>query len=558
MAAIVLLLVLLRGICDGQAPAQAQSEQKPAKVEGRVIHASSGEPVRKATLTLRPAAMSPGVLAPVHSVSSDAEGKFAFEKVEPGTYRLSAERQGFLRQDYGARQPFAAGTALRLGPGDALTGLEYKLTPHGVLAGKVVDEDGEPVDHAFVNIMRWGFNRGRRQLMPMNGSSANDIGEFRIAGLGPGKYFIAVRAQSFMQRSAAAGEPRQTEGYVTTFYPGVTDASSASAIEIGPGQEHTGLTIRLRKSRVYRITGKVAGLTGDNSRTQVTLSPRDSVTRGFFMGGSAGRIKPDGSFEIPNVTPGSYYVMAMRFDRMPSPAGRAPVEVTNSDVEGIVLTAGSAIPELRGVVKTEGDTPVELKAMQVSMVSSEMLPIGTRPVPVKEDGTFVFEQVAREKFTFYVFPMPESAYLKQVRIGGQDVTKTGLDLTNAESGPAVEVILSSKAATVEGVVTRAKPEDPPGNVVLLPEPWIPDEPMAMNQVFRPGLVVDQTGRFTIKGVAPGKYRLYAFEEFNSQEMMDPDLFKALESKSEALTVGEGEHKTVNPRQIRTAELADRR
>jgi hypothetical protein len=187
-----------------------------------------------------------------------------------------------------------------------------------------------------------------------------------------------------------------------------------------------------------------------------------------------------------------------------------------------------------------------------------MMPYGLRPVPLNEKAAFVFEQVAREKFMVMLMPPPDGTYIKTVRAGDQDVTKTGIDLTNAESAPPIEVILSAKPATIEGVVARASAEDPPGNVVLLPDPWQPEEPSPMTQFFRPGLTVDQTGRFTIRNVAPGKYRLYAFEEFNPQEMMDPDLFKALQSKSEALEVSEGEHKIANPRQIRTSEVAERR
>ena len=407
-----------------------------------------------------------------------------------------------------------------------------------------------------MNIMRWGFVRGKRQLMPMNGSEANDIGEFRISGLPPGKYFLAVRPQNYFGREVQEATNKPAEGFVPTFYPGVTDSNSATAIDVAPGQEHTGLTVRLQKARVYRITGKVAGLTGDLTRTQVTLSPRDRT--GAWFGGGGGRIKPDGSFEMRGVVPGSYYVMAMRYDRMPITLGRASVDVTNNDVEGVMLSGGAAIPQLRGVVKVAGDTPIDLKSVQVSLISTEMLPIGTRPVPLDEKGEFLLEQVAREKFTVNLFPVPEGTYLKAIHAGGHDVTKTGIDLTSAESAPPIEVILSTKPATVEGTVTRAKPEDPPGSVMLLPDPWRPEDPASSMQMFRLNTPIDQTGRFTIKGLAPGKYRLYAFEEFNMQEMMDPELFKALESKAEAFELGEGERKTANPRQIRASEVAERR
>ena len=128
MAFVFALLTLMAGISRAQAPLQTElTQNKPAKIEGRLLNAITGEPIRKAMVSLRPSTgggmTGMGPMAGGKSVATDAEGKFSFENVDAGSYRLSADRQGFLRQEYGSRQQFALGTTLRVGSGDSLSGI---------------------------------------------------------------------------------------------------------------------------------------------------------------------------------------------------------------------------------------------------------------------------------------------------------------------------------------------------------------------------------------------------------------------------------------------------
>ena len=84
---------------------------KPAIVEGRVIDAKSGEAVKKALVILR-RGNDRGIGA-----YSDAAGNFAVQPVEPGSYTLSAERDGYIAD------PGAKPTIVNLKPGDAESSL---------------------------------------------------------------------------------------------------------------------------------------------------------------------------------------------------------------------------------------------------------------------------------------------------------------------------------------------------------------------------------------------------------------------------------------------------
>ena len=112
--------------------------------------------------------------------------------IDPGKYRLSVTRTGFVQGEYGARAPQRPGTTLTLASGQHLQDVNFRLTPHAVIIGRVVDEDGEPVANAQVQAMRYRFTQGKKQLQPFGFGSTNDLGEYRMFGLAPGRYYLSA------------------------------------------------------------------------------------------------------------------------------------------------------------------------------------------------------------------------------------------------------------------------------------------------------------------------------------------------------------------------------
>ena len=64
-----------------------------------------------------------------------------------------------------------------------------KMFHGGVIAGRVVDSYGEPLDNAEVRAMSFRA-AGRRCFAAPLGT--NDLGEFRLARLEPGRYVLNV------------------------------------------------------------------------------------------------------------------------------------------------------------------------------------------------------------------------------------------------------------------------------------------------------------------------------------------------------------------------------
>jgi hypothetical protein len=210
---------------------------------------ASGEPLRKVNLALRGSS--------VFTVESTLAGVFAFESVPPGKYVLSASRNGYLTQ--------TGSKAITVAAGQSVSGVNVILAPQGVVTGKIFDEDGDPILGATVSLLSETPFRGRKSFVIRSSETTNDMGEYRMAAVPPGRYFLAVDAKS----EALSANHK----FVTTYFPGVYDQTQATPVQVEAGQQLRGINIALRPTSVVNVQGRVIDLAGDPAlNMQVTLS----------------------------------------------------------------------------------------------------------------------------------------------------------------------------------------------------------------------------------------------------------------------------------------------
>ena len=542
-------------------PATTDAEAKKVRVEGTVL-SLSGEVVRKATVRLQGGPAQPGQGPANYSETSDNAGKFVFEDVAPGRYVLSAEKPGFVPARYGARSTTSPGTPLFLTAGMEMKDLSIKMTPQGVIAGKVMDQDGDPVTGVQIQVMNFGYVVGRRQLIPAGSSTTNDLGEYRISNLAPGRYYLSANDRrqfnSFAQeRPGRAGVSQ--EGNITTYYPNAPDASNAVPIDVAAGGEMRGIDIRLLHAKVYTVRGKALDPAGGPVQAILSLSLKDDNNNfPFLNGGGNSAIRPDGSFEFRNVVPGAYVlqlmqVMAVNGGQAANLTGRTEVTVRDRNIDNLVLPLGPG-PEITGTVKLEdGDIATLLKPAQgapggtvsgnpiFSLPSRVTLMLravasgaNTASAQVKEDGTFRFDGVGANKYALNTVALPQGTYLKSARFGGQDVTNATIDLTSGAGG-TLDLLLSTKVASVSGSVHNEKGEAVPSAMVTL-WPKIPDA--GTTGGVRPG-VTDQNGGFKFQGLAPGDYYVAAWEELDLGLAQGPDFLSHFTGEASSIKLTEG-------------------
>jgi len=519
-------------------------------VEGRVFNAVTGELLRKATIMMNRTDMTPGMSGRnTFSGMTDASGKFSITGVEPGKYRVNASHTGFLGMQYNARRPGGPGTDLELGRAQKMSDVAFRLTPHGVLSGRVLDEDGDPMEGVQLQLLRYTYNQGKKQLQISNGAGTNDIGEFRLAGIQPGKYFLSatyngrnfIDIAMFTELTASAlatVSQRPQQDYVPTFYPGTTDIATAAPIDIGPGANVQGLDVHLSKAHTVHVKGRVtSSATQARPGINLQLRPRNSlIANGGGMNRGAA-VRPDGAFDFPSVPAGPYTLTAFINQGGKFLSARQAIDVGSTNVEGVNLTIESGV-SLTGQVRIDGTTDQQLTNVMIRLSPREPGSVmGALPnVRMASDGAFRMDDVTTDAYTVNVGGLPQGFYVKSIRSGNIDVLTSGVDLSNGAVAP-LDVLVSPNAPQVAGSVQNPGTQQPAVAVTVV---LIPQEPERRNQPFfyRTGNT-DQYGRFTLTPVMPGEYRAYAWEDVQYGQWFDPEFMKAVESNGEAVSVKEG-------------------
>src|SRR5690242_17597632 len=189
---------------------QPPPKQETGSIQGRVINAVTGEAVRKADIVL---SRNESQQNQRYTTTTSSSGWFAMQDVEPGRYNLSVSKRGYANLIYGAHGPGRPGAALSLDPGQHLADITLRMSPQAVIAGRVIDEDGDPVPFIGVQLMHYTFRKGKRKLEAWDNAGTNDLGEYRLFGLSPGKYYLSATP---FERPRLTGR----QGYAPTYYPG--------------------------------------------------------------------------------------------------------------------------------------------------------------------------------------------------------------------------------------------------------------------------------------------------------------------------------------------------
>jgi hypothetical protein len=209
---------------------------------------------------------------------------------------------------------------------------------------------------------------------------------------------------------------------------------------------------------------------------------------------------------------------------------RAEVNVTGSDIEGLTLTAVPT-PELRGTMKLEdGKRAGGWPTIGLREVSGN-LSFGATP---DANGAFALRnRISSPKYVVSLSSLPDGIYVKSIRFGGQDLLRAPLDLTGGATG-TLDIVFSSKVATITGSVKNAKDEPVAGVVVSV---W-PRTPLLLGGVVRTAST-DQKGAFKITDLGPGDYFAAAWEEVDPDFLEAPAFLARFQNMSTAIRLEEG-------------------
>jgi protocatechuate 3,4-dioxygenase beta subunit len=554
---IVCFLLLVYWQAGAQTPqlidAAKTQDNERCVVAGTVVRLDTGEPLKKATVILR---SHDNVEQSMFAIT-DSQGHFQFDKVQPGTYYLDVSHDGFVKLAYGQKKPGDPGANLTLAAGQKMTDLVFKLLRTASINGRVMDEDGQPLPNADVRVYQRSRRNGKHLLGAIGGTSTNDLGEYRVFNLAPGRYYVRANYQPWKEVMGIKPSSSRSskESYPPTFYPNTADPTKAAAIIVNPGDEIPSVDLLLVPAHVVTIHGKVFNTvaTRADGNMTVALMQRGMVLNDF-PSMNAEVWNKEGRFEFRDVFPGSYTIEASWRANQESYSARRDLDVGNSDMEEINLTIMRGV-DVSGRLTWEQKPPGEVQGVHVALQTSDQGPFSwnSGAFEVKPDGTFVIKNVPEGVYRPHLFTGSFDCFLKAARYGGADVTDGGLAV-HPGTDAALEVKLSCRAARIEGVVLTGDSLPAAGVYVVA----IPDKAHRDNEWKYRAELTDQNGGFMLRGVVPGEYRIFSWDSGDDFDWYDPEELKPYESSGVPISVEEGDRKRVQLKVIGTEKPSQAR
>jgi Carboxypeptidase regulatory-like domain len=525
-------LLLVSILCCALFAQNPASPVNPGSVAGRVVNSQTGDGVSGASLHLFPRGGTVKAGAqPANTVSLD-DGSFRFDSVAPGTYILFATQSNYANGSTSAQ-------TISVSEGSQVAGVTVQLNPLGSVSGKITDEQGGPVPGASLQLFVALNTRGKIQLRRVQNATANANGEYFFKRVAPRKYYIAADLSREAQpqsktkpRSQPGNEPQVDTPdsdllhMIRTFYPKAPNLESASEIEVTAGASLGDVNIQIQRAATFSIRGKIANLLPDGLQKNSTLElvPRDSAP-GSGLGRSV-RSQPDGSFSIGGVQSGSYTLWLMgkyasggtqnRDAFITSYGGRRQrllarqeVDVNGSNVDDVVLSLMPPV-NLTGHFILQ-NAPVSANGLQLRI---SLQPIGQvafgnfQMVTADNSGAFAVQDLAPGDYMVRVLNPPTGMYVGSITLNRQDVTTSGMDLSEGGGGD-LEVTLKSGVGEVDGTLTANTGSTASGTAVLVPQTLAPDGSGVLMGA------VAATGTFTIANVPPGHYFAFAVPQWTS-------------------------------------------
>jgi Carboxypeptidase regulatory-like domain len=515
LAIMVLLAVQMPAVwCQTTVPPPAPAGEY--RIAGTVVSKSDGHPLDRAGVSVVDVKNGKNF----QTLITSEDGRFQFQGLAAGKYSLAGQRQGYINAGYDAHQQYA--TAIVTGAGLDTEHLVLRLAPAGLLAGKVLDESGEPVRHGMVTVYFEDHSSGIGRIQQFRFAQTDDQGEYEATPLMPGTYFVSVRAtpwyavhpstQVDMPGAAPISVDRSLDvTYPLTYYGDETEADSATPIPIRGGER---LQADIHLSPVHAMTlrfrvpdnGQNGFQAPQLQQTGLDGSPNFVQVSGMSM------VSP-GIMEITGIPAGKYNVRINGGEGVA--AQMSGFDITKEGQE-LDVSSAEALSNVKVSVIIPGETGIPHRG-GVSLRSGRRAPVASQQVDAK--GEAEFQQVPAGVYDVLTWGFGKPYSIEHMKAEGARVHENKVTIASGSS-PSISLTLVAGNTQVQGVVKRAGKGVAGAMVVLVPK-----DPEFHRELFRRDQS-DLDGTFSLQGIVPGSYTVLAIENGWELDWSEPGVIAA--------------------------------
>jgi hypothetical protein len=522
-----------------------QNASNSYQVAGVVVNAATGAPLPRALVQLSGRALLSGL-----------EGEFAFPAVPGGRNQISLSKPGF----------FAPGAThkgwsppINIEVGAESGNLVLKMYPEAVISGHIAGNDKEPLEGATIQLLHFVSVNGRRQLAPVAAVARSDEdGNFRVASLPAGRYYVAVKAAYVTRRILGAETTKSNKAYpAIVYHPGVPDMEAAAPLDLAAGQ-YVDLQFSLATGPAFKVTGTVIA-TGEWKQ----VNPPQIVDHIGQVLFSADEFDPEtGQFEFRAVPAGNYRVRLAAMDKDNQLALTLRRISVSHPLTGVKLTLNrgaeiavvvrsefskTRMPTLCSSTEATGEIhnfDCSEHAARVELVSSDSPPqsYATDLGTIKEPRPLALHHVAPGRYRVSAMAM-FGGYVQSVRWGSLDLLRDELIVPEDGSVGPIEVVVRDDSGMLK-IHLQTQSSGQAGTVVLVPDGILSD-PVVLGAAAN--------GETQTGGLAPGAYKVFAFDSIDAVDYRNPEAMAQYASRAASVTVAPNGTANVNVELIRTGE-----
>jgi protocatechuate 3,4-dioxygenase beta subunit len=490
--------------------AQTPAQEASGSISGRVT--ISGKGAAGINVTAR-AGDSPLENRTVARATTDNDGNYRLIGLPAGRFTITPIAKAYV---VAAGEHYKApGQAVNLAENESIKNFDFALIRGGVITGRITDLEGRPIIGERVNVAGDSYAGSVSPMMMFPGgkNQTDDRGVYRIYGLPPGSYKVSVG-----QTSAAGAMNIVGMGgsqYSKTFYPGVTDESKATPIEIKEGTEATNIDITPGKlGRGFAVSGRVVDAESGQpiANTFIGYKPLDSGDTSDTMSFTGNQTDTNGRFRIEGIKPGRYAAFTISATGESSGySDLARFEISEGDVTGIeIKVRRGATVEGVAVIENNVDPGVTALLRSISLFAytsdtkGSTVPSYSRSA-INADGGFKLTGLSPGKLHINMmsFPkQPKGLHVIRTELNGVGQPE-GIDVSAGAQITGVRLVFAYGSTRIRGEVKTEGGVLPQGTTFVV---TVTATGHSDNNRF---IEVDSRGHFVVEDVPPGVYLLTA-------------------------------------------------
>jgi Carboxypeptidase regulatory-like domain len=529
------------------------------EASGTVTNAVTGHPLANTWMFFGPEFSM--YRHPAVQTLTDEEGRFQLQSIPcDWGLPLGVRANGFVEQaeesELGPSYPRPPEPQFR--SQHKITGIEIKMVPTGVIAGKITDAHGNPVECAHVTVvLAYPSSDPRGWLNPYRETVTDDLGRYRLFDLPAGEYYVAVQTRTAQPIPALPASPADlrlsgaspgvsVSPYI--YYPHATTPGAATLVRLAPGEQSAATDFSLSPVPTYEISGTVQGTawrrTADG-KVRLILLPAKGAFGISQQEGDVVQPGDSGHFRILGVPSGSYVLWAVL------PAGTAryaaylPITVAHADVAGVTLDPQGGWT-VHGHLTVEGERQSYFRYRIIAeRGEAGFLFDRVQANDVHSGDSFELKGMFPGLYRIRMDMIPQSAYLKSATFGSQDVRTNLLEIPQHKPAGTLELVLSWDGAQIQGTVLGPNGRPAPfATVVLAPAPRLRRDAALFRSV-----PTYSGGHFLLQGIPPGKYTLFAWDKIAYGAFLQPGFLDGVAGHGVTIAVAAGQKQTVTLHEI---------